>query len=57
MRLREWVVELNAKYDELSKNLEVTKALEALSATTKSKQKLAALSTTILQNLYLRTIF
>ena len=31
---------LTAKYDELSKNPEVTKALEALSASTKSKQRL-----------------
>ncbi len=38
--LRKSVDELTAKYDELSKNPEVTKALEALSASTKNKQKL-----------------
>jgi aspartyl protease family protein len=38
--LRKSVDELTAKYDKLSKNPEVTKALEALSASTKSKQKL-----------------
>jgi len=38
--LRKSVDELTAKYDELAKNPEITKALEALSASTKSKQKL-----------------
>src|SRR5208282_1009651 len=38
--LRKSVDELTAKYDVLSKNPEITKALEALSASTKSKQKL-----------------
>ncbi len=38
--LRKSVDELTAKYDEVSKNPEVTKALEALSASTKSKQRL-----------------
>ena len=38
--LRKSVDELTAKYDEVSKNPEVTKAIEALSASTKSKQKL-----------------
>jgi len=38
--LRKSVDELTAKYDELSKNPEITKALEALSASTKSKQRL-----------------
>ena len=38
--LRKSVDELTAKYDELAKNPEVTKALEALSASTKSKQRL-----------------
>src|SRR5271165_4597003 len=38
--LRKSVDDLTAKYDELAKNPEVTKALEALSASTKSKQRL-----------------
>ena len=38
--LRKSVDELTAKYDELAKNPEATKALEALSASTKSKQRL-----------------
>ena len=38
--LRKSVDELTAKYDELAKNPEVIKALEALSASTKSKQRL-----------------
>ncbi len=38
--LRKSVDTLTAKYGELSKNPEVTKALEALSASTKNKQKL-----------------
>ena len=38
--LRKSADELTAKYDELAKNPEVTKALEALSASTKSKQRL-----------------
>jgi len=38
--LRKSVDELTAKYDGLSKNPEITKALEALSASTKSKQRL-----------------
>jgi len=38
--LRKSVDELTAKYDELSKNPEITKALEALSASTKSRQRL-----------------
>ncbi len=38
--LRKSVDELTAKYQELAKNQDVTKALEALTATTKSKQKL-----------------
>ncbi len=38
--LRKSVDELTAKYGELAKNPEVTKALEALSASTKSKQRL-----------------
>ena len=38
--LRKSTDELTAKYDELAKNPEITKALEALSASTKSKQRL-----------------
>jgi clan AA aspartic protease (TIGR02281 family) len=38
--LRKSVDALTAKYDELAKNPEATKALEALSASTKSKQRL-----------------
>lgn len=38
--LRKSMDELTAKYDELAKNPEITKALDALSASTKSKQKL-----------------
>ena len=38
--LRKSADELTAKYDELAKNPEITKALEALSASTKSKQRL-----------------
>src|SRR5208282_1890341 len=38
--LRKSVDELTAKYDGLSKNPEITKALDALSASTKSKQRL-----------------
>jgi DNA mismatch repair ATPase MutS len=38
--LRKSVDDLTAKYDELAKNPEVAKALEALSASTKSKQRL-----------------
>ena len=38
--LRKSVDDLTAKYDELAKNPEVTRALEALSASTKSKQRL-----------------
>jgi clan AA aspartic protease (TIGR02281 family) len=38
--LRKSVDEITAKYDELAKNAEVTKALEALSTSSKSKQKL-----------------
>ena len=38
--LRKSVDELTAKYDELSKNTEITKAIDALSASTKSKQRL-----------------
>ena len=38
--LRKSVDDLTAKYDELAKNPEVTKALETLSSSTKSKQKL-----------------